>query len=505
MTRSSLPEPLPVPEPVEGPDPLSVPEPLPVPEPVEGPAPGAGHRPAPMVLLPGFVGTTLPDWLAARLRLGLAGVCLFGDNVVSREQLRALTAEITAANPDALIAIDEEGGDVSRLYQATGSPFPGNALLGRINDPAYTASVATEVALELREVGVNLNFAPDVDINSNPDNPVIGVRSFGADAALVARHTAAWVAAHEAAGVAVSAKHFPGHGDTAQDSHLALPVVDLPLERLRERELLPFAAAIGAGASTVMTSHIVLPQLDPAAPATFSAAILGRLLRDDLGFEGVVVTDALEMVGASGEIGIPAAAVRAVAAGCDLLCIGTENTDEQLAGIEAALDAAVADGTLDAARLADAGRRNVALARSLALAASAPPAGLAEFDRARAIRAFHVRPGVAIAAERTVVALETAANIAVGESPWGPPVTARAREGEALPPVSGQLVLVGRDNHRHAWVRELVDEARLSAPDTVVVDMGWPHPDHRYADVATFGASRHVSEALTVWLEGGTA
>jgi beta-N-acetylhexosaminidase len=472
-------------------------------------------RPAAAVLLPGFLGTTLPGWLEARLRAGLAGVCLFGDNVVSRDQLRALTAAITAANPDALIAIDEEGGDVSRLYQSTGSPFPGNALLGRIDDTDYTASVATAVALELRDAGVNLNFAPDVDINSNPDNPVIGVRSFGDDASLVARHSAAWVAAHEAAGVAVSAKHFPGHGDTAHDSHLALPVVDLPIAALRERELLPFAAAIEAGASTIMTSHIMLPQLDALHPATFSSAILGDLLRNELGFTGVVVTDALDMVGASGETGIPAAAVRAIAAGCDLLCIGTDNSDAQLDEIERAIDTAIAEGRLDAGGLADAGERNVALARRLArhaapsLASSVPsasaPAASAfgpTFNLARAIAAFDVSRGVSVAPERTVVALETAANIAVGDSPWGPPVDARIGEGESLPPVSGQLVLVGKGNHRHEWVRSLVDDARGAFAEVLVVDMGWPHPDRRYADVATFGASRHVSEALAAWLEG---
>src|SRR5690606_4888443 len=129
-------------------------------------------------------------------------------------QLRELTAAIREANPRALIAIDEEGGDVTRLHAATGSPYPGNAVLGRLDDLALTASVGAAVASELRAAGVNLNFAPDADINSDPDNPVIGVRSFGTDAELVARHTGAWVAAHEGAGVAVSAKHFPGHGDT---------------------------------------------------------------------------------------------------------------------------------------------------------------------------------------------------------------------------------------------------------------------------------------------------
>ena len=461
-------------------------------------------RAASRVLLPGFVGTELPGWLAARLRGGLAGVCLFGDNLVSRDQLRSLTAAITAANPDALIAIDEEGGDVTRLYQREGSPFPGNALLGRLDDTGYTAQVATAVGRELRSVGVNLNFAPDVDINSCADNPVIGVRSFGAEPATVARHSAAWVAAHEATGVAVSAKHFPGHGDTAQDSHLALPVVDLPVDELRARELVPFRAAIAAGASTIMSSHILVPQLDADNPATFSRAILHDLLRGELGFTGVVVSDALDMVGASGDIGIPEAAVRAIAAGCDLLCIGTENTDAQLDEIGRALAAAVADGRLDASRLADAGDRNTALARSLASAASVPPAE-SRFPTARAIDAFAIAPGVRVSGERTVVALETAANIAVGESPWGPPVSARIGEGDALPEVRGQLVLVGKNNHRHDWVRAAVDAARRAHPDTVVVDMGWPEPGLGYADVATFGASRHVSEALAAWLEGETA
>ena len=453
------------------------------------------------VLLPGFVGTTLPDWLAARLRGGLAGVCLFGENIASPEQLRVLTAAITAANPLALIAIDEEGGDVTRLYQRQGSPFPGNALLGRIDDPDYTASVAAAVAHELLRAGVNLNFAPDVDINSNAQNPVIGVRSFGSDPGLVARHAAAWVAAHEGAGVAVSAKHFPGHGDTAQDSHLALPVVDLPLEALLARELLPFRAAVEAGARTVMTSHILLPQLDDENPATFSAAIIGGLLRDELGFEGVVVTDALDMVGASGETGIPEAAVRALAAGCDLLCIGTRNTDEQLRAIGSAIDAAVEQGRLGAARLADAGSRNARLARSLAAGASAHRVD-ARFPLARSIAAFDVRPGVVVRERRTLVAIETTPNIAVGESPWGLATPHRLREGDPLPAVDGQLVLLGRDNHRHGWVRELVDGARIAHPDALVVDLGWPDETRDYADVATFGASAHVSEALGAWLEG---
>ncbi len=479
-------------------------------------APADERPPAPnaaAVLLPGFVGTVLPDWLADWLRRGLAGVCVFGDNILSPEQLRRLTDQIREANPNALIAIDEEGGDVTRLYQRAGSPYPGNAILGRIDDVEYTESVARTVGWELRQAGCNLDFAPDVDINSNPDNPVIGVRSFGSDPALVARHSAAWVRGLESTATASSSKHFPGHGDTAADSHLALPVIDLPLERLRERELRPFGAAIAAGSRTIMTSHILLPRVDSTGPATFSSVILQGLLREELGFDGVIVSDALDMKGASGEIGIAGAAVRAIAAGCDLLCIGTENTDEQLAEIERELRCALADGRLSSDRLADAVRRNESLALELAEEAARAPIPMEaarseepKFDLERTIGAFDIRGGVAVQTDRVLFSMETAMNIAVGAAPWGV-VAAGAdtlvlREGEPVEaPASRQVVVIGRDNHRHTWVRELVDGLRQSHPSTLVVDMGWPGDDRRYADVATFGASRHAGQALLAWLD----
>ena len=468
---------------------------------------------ASQVLLPGFVGTTIPEWLAERLRNGLAGVCVFGGNIVSRTQLRHLTDQIREANPNALIAIDEEGGDVTRLYYAVGSPYPGNALLGRINDPEYTEFVARLVGWELRLAGCNLNFAPDVDINSNPDNPVIGVRSFGADPALVARHSAAWVRGLESTGTAASAKHFPGHGDTAQDSHLALPVIDLPLAALKNRELLPFEAAIAAGSRSVMTSHILLPQADPSGPATFSPAILQELLRHDLGFDGVIVSDALDMLGASGEVGIAQAAVRALAAGCDLLCLGTNTTDEQLEQIEAAIVAAVREGRLDSDRLTEAADRTLSLGRELRIQATSIPIpeyvtvdDEPKFDLARTVTAFDVQPGVAVGTERVLVTIETTANIAVGVAPWGPAAAGaevlRAVDGLSfdLPP-GHQIVVIGKDNHRHAWARAFIASIRARHPSTLVVDMGWPSDDRSYADVATFGASRHVGQALLAWLE----
>lgn len=486
-------------------------------------------------LLPGFAGTTLPGWLEERLRNGLGGVCVFGQNIVSAAQLRELTDAIHAANPDAIVAIDEEGGDVTRLYYESGSPYPGNALLGRIDDTAYTEEVARRVGLELRAAGCDLDFAPDVDVNSNPDNPVIGVRSFGSSPLLVAEQSAAWTRGLQSAGVAVCAKHFPGHGDTAQDSHLVLPEVDATAEQLRERELLPFRAVVEAGARAVMTSHILLPRLDPERPATFSPAIIEGLLRGELGFRGVVVSDALDMRGASGERGIPEAAVLALAAGCDLLCIGTENTDEQLTAIEEAVAAAIASGRLPERRVAEAAGRVLALAADLR---GADPAGAAHPDAGaldpadveRAIRAIEVSPHArAWLAERhgrcSVVRIDTVANIAVGSAPWGPfaevaaapedPVVAAFAANPAVVLTEGDhpdlvlaaespVLVIGKDNHRHAFAREAIDRLRRVRDRVLVVDMGWPGDDRRYADVATFGASRLVGRALLELLGRGS-
>mgnify|MGYP001821588070 FL=1 len=468
------------------------------------------------VLMPGFVGTMLPDWLTTLLRDGLGGVCLFGHNVDSPAQVASLTAATYAANPRAIIAIDEEGGDVSRLHQHDGSPFPGNAVLGRIDDVETTRAVAHEVGEQLASVGVHLTLAPVADVNCNPDNPVIGVRSFGADAAAVAAHTAAWVEGVQAAGVAACAKHFPGHGDTAADSHVAEPVVSADAATLDARELAPFRAAIAAGTKTIMTSHIRVPALDPDAVATFSSTILGDVLRDRLGFDGVVVTDALDMVGASGERGIPAAAVAAVSAGADLLCLGSNNAESEIEAVVDALMGAVDTATLPHGRLTDGDERCLALADWLAdrrrqSRAAAPAAAPEPVVGRRQVAASFTLSDHATAVlgsgPRQVrwVKIEPEPNIAVGETPFGPffaggavpslvvPIDDRGLADTYVAEPGALTVVVGRELHR--------DEGASAAATTVaagcvaiVVDMGFTPGDR--VDVATFGASRLVGEAL---------
>jgi beta-N-acetylhexosaminidase len=487
-------------------------------------------------LLPGFVGTRLPDWVSTRLRDGLGGVCIFGTNIVSPAQLRELTDSIYAANPLAIIAIDEEGGDVTRLHYAAGSPLPGNAILGRIDDLDYTESIGQRIGWELRRTGFNLNFAPDADINSNPNNPVIGVRSFGSAPQDVAAQVAAWTRGLQSTAVAACAKHFPGHGDTTEDSHLTLPVVDRSLDELRERELVPFAAAIAAGTKSIMSSHIMLPQLDPERPATLSRTLLQDLLRGELGFDGVIVSDALDMTGASGTIGIPEAAVRALDAGCDLLCIGSGTTAAEFDEIASAVGLAITEGRLASARVEDAAARVLRLADELASERGQAPIPAIEIDPvdadvARALATFETRPRTAEllakrAGEFQLVSLDAAINNAIGQVPWGLAAELAANrsryEGTGLTEHASisltaasdvdfavdpevVVVVVGRDIHRHSDARAAVDRIRAEHPAVVVVDMGWPADDRTYADIATFGASRLAGRALAALLTGQPA
>jgi len=249
------------------------------------------------LLFCGFDGTTLPADLEALIAAGrIGGVVLFSRNVESDAQLIELNRSLHRAAPAGtplLIAVDQEGGRVQRLREPW-TDWPPMRRAGEHGDPALTAEVAAALATELLDVGIALDFAPCVDVDTNPDNPVIGDRSFSRDPNRVAEHARSFVTAMQAAGVAACAKHFPGHGDTASDSHFELPRLDHDLARLHAVELPPFRAAIEAGVSSLMTAHVSIPELDGDRPATLSPAIMA-ICRDELGYDGVVFSDDLEM------------------------------------------------------------------------------------------------------------------------------------------------------------------------------------------------------------------
>ncbi|MGH3239870.1 MAG: glycoside hydrolase family 3 protein [Spirillospora sp.] len=459
-------------------------------------------------LLPSFPGPTAPRWLLDELDAGLAGVTLFAltGNVQSPESLAALTAQMRKAG-DPFVTIDEEGGDVTRLGgHRTGSPYPGNAALGAVDDPELTRRIYRSLGAELADVGVNFNFAPSVDVNTADDNPVIGTRSFGSDPELVARHAAASVTGTQEAGVAACAKHFPGHGATVDDSHLSIPLVDADLELLDRRELVPFRAAIEAGTRAVMTGHLNLPTITRGVPATLSPEAINGLLREHLGYQGVVVTDALDMEGASGAIGIPEASVRALVAGADLLCLGPKEHAETVEATLAAIVEAVRAGRLTAERLQASADRTRRLKDWLAGHSPAVADRAAGLEAARrAIQVSGSLPGWDSAP--LVVETESSGNIAMGPTPWGlspyAPDTvqtdgADGAEDRVLDRAKGRgLIVVLRDAHRHARQRDLTTALLTARPDTVVVEMGLPvwRPGSAVY-LATYGAAAANAQAV---------
>jgi beta-N-acetylhexosaminidase len=467
------------------------------------------ERLAAACILPGFEGPRAPDWVRRRLADGLGGVVLYAWNVESRDQLRALTADLSAEREDVIVAIDEEGGDVTRLEADSGSSYPGNGALGVVDDVGLTERVAASLGAELAAVGVNLDFAPVADVNTNAQNPVIGIRSFGADGELVARHVGAFVRGVQRAGVAACAKHFPGHGDTSVDSHLALPTV----EAIDDAALEPFRAAIDAGVQSIMTAHIVVRALGEL-PATMNSAVLHDLLRTELGFTGLVVTDALEMKAISANAGVAEGAVQALAAGADALCLGHDLFDDAVVSVRNALVGAVRTGRLPESRLREAAAR-VASVPSW----SAENRGGAEVDRdagrEAARRALRVDGEPRVDRSALVVELEPEVGMAAGRlsqlpGEWFGAVVpdAEVRRFDAatvdvgLPLEGRQLVIIARDAHRHAWERDAIDALTARDPGAVVIEIGVPHwqPAGAAGYLATYGAARVNVETAAEWL-----
>ncbi len=485
------------------------------------------------VLWPGFVGTRPPSWTLRALEEGLGGVVYFANNIDSANpaQVGELSASIHAANPDALIGVDEEGGNITRLEATTGSSLPGNAVLGRLDDLDITEQAAARIGRLVGRAGIDVNIAPTVDVNSNPANPVIGVRSFGADSKLVARHARAYVRGIQGTGVAACAKHFPGHGDTATDSHLDIATSDISLEELRRVHLPPFVAAIEAGAKAIMSAHIRIPALGES-PATINGRSMS-ILRG-LGFDGVLITDALDMAAIRASIGAGPGAVAALNAGADLICIGNpavgaaatgEATDElsfrePLEAIYAALER----GELSTARLEEASARNAALAAwrreqpdvpagiecldgvALAERAALPIGDVRLRGSSLLVIDGRARPSLAngATADFFTVALRgrrTVTRVCLAElGEAGGRDTVR----QTLAAYSGDVVLLVSQPQSSRFEAAMLGEVLASHPDSVVIYAGWPAREAPLATRAlfTYGASQATAQAAAAILCG---
>jgi beta-N-acetylhexosaminidase len=313
------------------------------------------RRHAGQLALAGFAGHAIPAELRALAKeFDLGGVILFARNVESPEQVAEIAreAQLMAGELPLWVSVDQEGGRVARLR----SPFtvwPPMQTLGRSGDDALAVRFAKALAAELRAVGVTLDFTPVLDILTNPKNPAIGDRALANTPEDVARLGALIIETLQAEGIAACGKHFPGHGDTSTDSHDEMPLIEHPPDRLEAVELVPFKRAIAAGVAGIMTAHILVPAIDDQRPGTLSPAIVTGLLKEKLGFQGMVFTDDIGMKAISARYTIADATVLAIAAGCDAVLMCGDSPEPQFTALEAVVHA-VEDGTLPLRRVEDA-------------------------------------------------------------------------------------------------------------------------------------------------------
>ncbi|MDP9465434.1 MAG: hypothetical protein M3P52_12470, partial [Actinomycetota bacterium] len=474
------------------------------------------RRLAAACLLGSFVGTQAPPWMLRAVRDGLGGVLLFAQNVVDDVQVAELCEQLRESRADVVIAIDEEGGDVTRLDAARGSDTPCPAAFGFVDDVRLTAEAYETLGRRVRGLGIDLTLAPCADINSNPRNPIIGVRSFGTTPDGVSRHVVAAVEGLHRGGVSVSAKHFPGHGDTSADTHLGPARLTATMATLNGRELAPFAASIDAGVDAILTAHLVADAVD-VAPVSLSASWIEHL-RGAMEFDGVIITDALDMDAVAegrGTAGVADAAVRALRAGADFLCLGSNFDDSMTNTVIDLVVAALDDGRLERTRLERSRERIVTLRRPAPSPIASPPTGsdalAAQLVAERAI----VIDGALPAGPFAVLECRPPGSMAcfnvcwgiaeqLGERGWP---AALVTESDPIEPACADLLdaagempvlIVVRDACVHHWQTAVIDAVVGARPNSVVVvEFGWPsvRPTGCAAYVVTHGAARSSAQA----------
>lgn len=432
-------------------------------------------------LMIGFEGLEIPSYLPDLAARGLRSVVIYGSNLKQGHDLFDWVQAVRLLlGEDAIVAIDEEGGDVTRVDYLSGSRFAGNAALGNLDDTALTESDGISLGKLLAELGINLNFAPVADVNVDPNNPVIGNRSFGSDQDLVSRHVASFVRGHESTGVGTTLKHFPGHGNVSVDSHVALPKIAGGWTEVVDQHLKPFEAGIEAGAAAVMVGHL---DLGDKVPSSLSAIVIDKLRRE-LKFAGLIITDALDMGAITNERSLAQAAVDALLAGNDLACLGPNTKPEDIEEILRLWSELPQEVRSQNQLLATERMARFLDDRQLSNSGPGQPSCQldlqipSDFVRARVLRVV------------------SGSNPAVGEVPWFPGLPAKDVTLETLSSeVDDDLaILLTRGPHQPEQVVKRLTELQQARVLVVSAD---PVPEsYPLLSLVTYGSAQPQSEAL---------
>jgi beta-N-acetylhexosaminidase len=448
------------------------------------------------VLSPGFGGTEIPQYIKGYLDQGLGGITLFGSNTPNLESTAALIAHIRAINPDCIISIDEESGDVTRLWAKSGSPFPSPYVMGKVSGDTFTESVFEQLGANLAQLDIDLTFAPVLDLAISKDNPIVGVRSFGANPELVSSQGAAAVRGLARAGISTAPKHFPGHGKTSADSHLDLPAIEASLQELMSEDLLPFAAAIKEGAPAMMMGHLLIPAVD-SLPASLSSVWINEILRGKLNFNGVVVTDALDMGALGGLENIHRSSIAAIRAGANLLCLsGVSDQSKILTDILTLAESELTDE--DLSKILSSKEKIRSLRRNPSVISF-----VEDLDTSRIVEEFEVIGNPKLESGSTsVMSLGATPTIASGSIFWGleASLTLRGQSLMEFDTAKNQIVQF-RDAWRDEKVLDRLLMLRDNHPDAIFVDFGWPTSAFTASNlIRTFGATRAHADAVAQFL-----
>jgi len=451
---------------------------------------------------PGFGGAIVPEWIKPWLENGLGSVTLFASNTPNFEAAANLIEDLRSYNPDVLITIDEEGGDVTRLFVREGSRYPTPALLGQCDDEDLTYRSYNSMGTILREIGIDITYAPVADVVAFENNPIVGVRSFGMSTDVVTRHVAAAVKGLQSAGVGACVKHFPGHGAVLEDSHHDLPHIKLALVDYESQHISPFKHAIESGVAAIMIGHLVAESLDREFPASLSSKVIRDYLRGVLDFDGLIVTDALDMGAIGGATKIHESALKALGAGSDLLCFSGMGDQSQF--VSSSFDwikSAVDSGALPTKSLEESEQRIISW-RSVNKTKGVATAAV---DFKDLIHGFEVSGSVELEPGAiNLVEIGTKPTIAAGDVSWGVHRELRAvgiacdiHASDAETLATKKLVVAFRDAYRDAPLLATLKRLNERFPEAIFIDMGWPSREFVPKNlIRAFGSSAVIAQAV---------